>query len=169
MRKKRRSTLRSVLTPVMAFSTSVDVLFAFAISYSIPYLIGSPGANLSAKVGFVFMAYCIITFIGSYFLVPEVTNRSLEEVDELYDVSPVCETQSDFSTACGAGNLQTQRLRASVGRSQCWNMVFWQIPKTVTARSSRLRERCRCSCLTLYFVLFYKPVWIAVSQGRTTR
>jgi len=70
---------------VMAFSTVMDVLYAFAISYSIPYLLGTPGANLSARVGFVFMAWCGATWIGTYLLVPEVTGRSLEEVDELFD------------------------------------------------------------------------------------
>ena len=69
----------------MAFSTVMDVIFAFAISYSIPYLLGTPGANLSAKVGFVFMAWCGATWILTYLLVPEITGRSLEEVDELFD------------------------------------------------------------------------------------
>jgi hypothetical protein len=98
-----------MLTTVMAFGTSVDVVFAFAISYSIPYLIGSPGANLSARVGFVFMAFCIITFIGSYLLVPEVTNRSLEEVDELYDVGHPDSTLLMYSAASGAGNSAKRR------------------------------------------------------------
>lgn len=71
--------------PVMAVSTAMDVLFAFAISYSIPYLLGSPGANLSSKVGFVFMGWCAGTWILTYLLVPELTGRSLEEVDELYE------------------------------------------------------------------------------------
>lgn len=73
--------------PVMAFSAGMDVLFAFAISYSIPYLLGTPGANLSARVGFVFMGWCAGTWILTFLLVPEVTGRSLEEVDELFDVS----------------------------------------------------------------------------------
>lgn len=71
---------------VMAFSAGMDVLFAFAISYSIPYLLGTPGANLSARVGFVFMGWCAGTWILTYLLVPEVTGRSLEEVDELFSV-----------------------------------------------------------------------------------
>jgi hypothetical protein len=61
----------------MGFSTAVDVLFAFAISYSIPYLLGTPGANLSAKVGFVFMAWCGGTWILTYLFVPEITVRPI--------------------------------------------------------------------------------------------
>lgn len=71
----------------MAFGAATDVIFAFAISFSIPYLLGTPGANLSARVGFVFLGFCAFTFIASYLLVPELTGRTLEEVDELYDVS----------------------------------------------------------------------------------
>lgn len=72
----------------MAIATSFDVVSAFAITFSIPYLLGKPGVNLAAKVGFVFMGICIAGFLFCFFLVPELAGRSLEEVDELYDVGP---------------------------------------------------------------------------------
>ena len=61
---------------------------AFVVSYSIPYLIGTPGANLGAKVGYVFMGVCATGFLYSFFLLPELSGRSLEEVDEMYDHRP---------------------------------------------------------------------------------
>ena len=70
---------------IMAVGMSMDVVFAFAMSYSIPYLIGTPGANLGPKIGYFFMAICIASLIYVIFFVPEVTGRSLEEVDELFE------------------------------------------------------------------------------------
>ena len=70
---------------IMAVGMSFDVVFAFAMSYSIPYLIGTPGANLGPKIGYFFMAICIAGLLFIIFFVPEVTGRSLEEVDELFE------------------------------------------------------------------------------------
>lgn len=69
----------------MALATSFDVLSAFLITFTIPYLLGKPGANLAAKVGFVFMGICIAGVLFFTFFVPELMGRSLEEVDELFD------------------------------------------------------------------------------------
>lgn len=71
----------------MALATSFDVLSAFVVSFTVPYLIGKPGANLAAKVGFIFMGICIAGFLFSLAFVPELAGRSLEEVDELFGVS----------------------------------------------------------------------------------
>jgi MFS transporter, SP family, sugar:H+ symporter len=71
----------------MTVASSYDVFWAFVMSYSIPYLIGTPGANLGAKVGFVFAGVCVTGLLFVYFFVPELSNRSLEEVDEMFAVS----------------------------------------------------------------------------------
>ena len=70
---------------IMAVGMSFDVVFAFAVSYSIPYLIGTPGANLGPKIGYFFMGICIAGLLFIIFFVPEITGRSLEEVDELFE------------------------------------------------------------------------------------
>ena len=61
-----------------------DVVIAFAVSYSIPYII----ADLGARIGFVFMGVCITGILYSFFLLPELTGRSLEEVDEMFEHRP---------------------------------------------------------------------------------
>ena len=61
-----------------------DVVIAFAVSYSIPYII----ADLGAKIGFVFMGVCITGILYSILLLPELTGRSLEEVDEMFEHRP---------------------------------------------------------------------------------
>jgi hypothetical protein len=71
----------------IAWSTAIDVLSAFAITFSFPYLLGTPGANLKAKVGYIMAGLATVAFIFVVFFVPEIGGRSLEEVDELFEVS----------------------------------------------------------------------------------
>lgn len=55
------------------------------MSYNIPYLIGTPGANFRARTGFFFMGIRLWGVIFTFLCVPELSGRSLEKVDELYD------------------------------------------------------------------------------------
>ena len=69
----------------MSWATSWDVLAAFTVTYSIPYLLGTPGANLGAKVGWIFAGISTLSFLFALFFVPELQGRSLEETDELFE------------------------------------------------------------------------------------
>ena len=82
---------------IMSLATSWDVIWAFTVSYSVssdggvtltlqtPYLLGSPGANLGAKVGYIFAGVSFASFIFITFFVPEMKGRSLEEIDEMFE------------------------------------------------------------------------------------
>ena len=61
-----------------------DVVMAFAVSYSIPYIV----ADIGPKIGFVFMGVCITGILYSSLVLPELAGRSLEEVDELFEYRP---------------------------------------------------------------------------------
>lgn len=71
--------------PAIAFATAIDVLSAFIITFTIPYLLGSPGANLKAGVGWILGGDAVIALGFAIFFVPELKGRSLEEVDELFE------------------------------------------------------------------------------------
>lgn len=71
--------------PVTAFATGIDVLSAFVITFCIPYLLGTPGANLGAGVGWILGGDSCLGFLFALFFVPDLTGRSLEEVDELFE------------------------------------------------------------------------------------
>ena len=57
---------------------------AFVVSYSVPYILD----DLGAKIGFVFMGVCVSGVLYSILLLPELTGRSLEEVDEMFQHKP---------------------------------------------------------------------------------
>ena len=68
-----------------AIGTSIDVVAAFAVTYSSPYLLTTQGANLGPRVGFIFGSLCTYFCIFSIFFVPEVKGRSLEEIEEMFE------------------------------------------------------------------------------------
>lgn len=55
------------------------------MTYSSPYLLNAPYANLGAKVGFIWGGLCIFFLLFSIFFVPELKGRSLEETEEMFD------------------------------------------------------------------------------------
>lgn len=79
----RTYTLLTVL-PAIAFGTTVDVLSAFIVTFSIPYILGPPG-NFGAGLGWLLGGNSVLAVIFAIFFVPELKGRSLEEVDELFE------------------------------------------------------------------------------------
>ena len=61
------------------------MLSAFVITFCIPYLLGTPGANLGANVGWILGGDSFLGLLFVIFFVPELAGRSLEEVDELFE------------------------------------------------------------------------------------
>lgn len=59
--------------------------FSFLFSFSTPYLLNAPYANLKSKVGFIFGGLAICSFLFAYFCVPEMKGRSLEDINEMFD------------------------------------------------------------------------------------
>ncbi|RFU27459.1 hypothetical protein B7463_g8878, partial [Scytalidium lignicola] len=62
----------------------VNIVTQFVVSFSLPYMVYAPYANLGSKVGFIYGAFAILSVIFTFFYVPEVRGRSLEEIDELF-------------------------------------------------------------------------------------
>ena len=60
------------------------MVWAFVLSYSMPYILQPQGANLGARTAFIFFGVNAFGFLGTFFYVPELSGRSLEEVDELF-------------------------------------------------------------------------------------
>lgn len=57
---------------------------SFAVSFSIPYLVFPDRVGLGSKVGFIFAALCVLSFIFVFFCVPECKGKTLEQVDWLF-------------------------------------------------------------------------------------
>lgn len=57
---------------------------SFAVNFSIPYLINADYANLGSKVGFIFGSIMVLSMFFVYFFVPECKDKSLEQIDYLF-------------------------------------------------------------------------------------
>ena len=69
----------------MTWAASWQVIAGFVVNYSSPYLLASPGANLGAKVGWIYAGTSVACLVFVVFFVPELNGRSLEEIDELFE------------------------------------------------------------------------------------
>ncbi|XWW97552.1 hypothetical protein V2A60_005536 [Cordyceps javanica] len=66
------------------FACVISVLTTFTTSYTIPYLISDKYANLGARVGYIYGSTSLVMVIVTYFCIPELKGRTLEEVDQLF-------------------------------------------------------------------------------------
>lgn len=70
--------------PTYALASIFNIAIQFAVTFSIPYLLYAPYANLGSKVGFIFGSCAILATIFSIFFIPECGGKSLEEIDRLF-------------------------------------------------------------------------------------
>ncbi|RBR26135.1 uncharacterized protein FIESC28_01163 [Fusarium coffeatum] len=62
----------------------LNIATQFTVSFSLPYLLNKPYAALGSPVGFIFDSISVCSIIFAYFCVPDVSGRSLEEIDHLF-------------------------------------------------------------------------------------
>lgn len=61
--------------------TAINVVVSFLVVFTSPYML----AILSAKLAYVWMGGAILSATWAWLCLPELRNRSLEEVDELFE------------------------------------------------------------------------------------
>ncbi|KAF4996395.1 hypothetical protein FDECE_12474 [Fusarium decemcellulare] len=62
----------------------LNIATQFVVSFSLPYLLDEPYAALGSRVGFIFGSISVCSIVFAFFCVPDVSGRSLEEVDSLF-------------------------------------------------------------------------------------
>lgn len=88
---------------------SVANILNFAVTFTVPYLLDAIGS----KVGFVYGSISTVCLVLIFFFVPEMTGRSLEEIDEMFESRiPAWKSRSKFNKfhiriIVGWGNLLT--------------------------------------------------------------
>jgi hypothetical protein len=80
-------------------SWSVSNICNFVASFTLPYLLSAPYANLESKVAFIYGALSIVFIVWAYFYLPDLAGRSLEEIDELFEARvPAWRSRGKIST-----------------------------------------------------------------------
>lgn len=70
---------------LMTLSTCTNWFFTWVISFTFPYLFDADAANLGPRIGFIYGSVMVFASIWIYFLLPETSQRSLEEINQLFE------------------------------------------------------------------------------------
>lgn len=76
---------RRVAEKTAMCANSISIVCAFAISFSVPYLVNADYAALGARVGFLYGSTAVVVTVLCWLFVPEMKGRSLEELDALFE------------------------------------------------------------------------------------
>lgn len=71
----------SLREKTMAFASTVNVVAAWLVAFTVPYLLDAIGA----RTCYIYSFFAIGATVYAYYFVPEIKDRSLEELDELFD------------------------------------------------------------------------------------
>lgn len=63
----------------------LSVLTTFVVSFTIPYLIGAEYAGLGGQVGYIYGSFNYVMVALTFFFIPELKGRTLEEVDQMFE------------------------------------------------------------------------------------
>ncbi|KAK4155413.1 general substrate transporter [Chaetomidium leptoderma] len=67
-------------------STGAGFVFAWLTTFTTPYFINPAELKWGGKFGYIWFGSSIIVVLFIYFMVPEVLGRSLEEIEEMFDL-----------------------------------------------------------------------------------
>jgi MFS transporter, SP family, sugar:H+ symporter len=63
---------------------AISIITTFATSFTLPYLLNPPYAALGGRVGYLYGSICFAFVLVTYYCIPELKGRSLEDVDRLF-------------------------------------------------------------------------------------
>lgn len=69
---------------LMASSTATNWFCSWLVTFTFPYLFNSDGANLGARVGFIYAGLMAAAAVWIFVYLPETSGRSLEEIQALF-------------------------------------------------------------------------------------
>ncbi|KAI1845923.1 hypothetical protein JX265_011181 [Neoarthrinium moseri] len=66
-------------------ATAIGFLFAWLTTFTAPYFINPLALNWGPKYGYIWAPSCVICMTWIFFFLPEVKDRTLEEIDEMFE------------------------------------------------------------------------------------
>ncbi|EEU39959.1 uncharacterized protein NECHADRAFT_93134 [Fusarium vanettenii 77-13-4] len=80
----------------------INVIMQFVTAFTLPYLLFPPYANLQSKVGFIYGSFAVLAVLFTYFCIPELQGRTLEEIEQLFAMNIPIRRFKDTKTLSGA-------------------------------------------------------------------
>lgn len=78
-------TTQRLRSYTIGLGSALNFLLAWAITFSAPYFINLAYLNWGAKYGWIWFVSCFIMVAWMFFFLPETKDRTLEELDELFE------------------------------------------------------------------------------------
>jgi len=98
----------------LTVSYVLSFVWEFGVSFSLPYLLYAPYADLESKVGFIYGSIAFIGIIWAWFYLPETRGRSLEEMEELWQENVPAYRFDSYVTKSSVG-LRVSQLERHAG------------------------------------------------------
>ena len=96
----------------ITIATTCSFIMVLLVSFINPFVQDPPG-NMGSKVGFIYGSFSLIAMAFVYFLVPELSNRSLEELNDLFQTKIPAWRFKDYKcSGTGAQLTEFQNLNA---------------------------------------------------------
>ena len=78
-------TTQRLRSYTIGLGSALNFLLAWAITFSAPYFINLANLNWGAKYGWIWFVSCFIMVAWMFFFLPETKDRTLEELDEIFE------------------------------------------------------------------------------------
>lgn len=99
-------------------ASSISVIATFLVNFTVPYLLNAPYANLGAKVGYIFGSLSMAAMVWTYFFLPELKNRSLEELDAMFEAKvPTRQFRNYETTGVGREITELEGVHVAIEKS----------------------------------------------------
>ena len=104
----------------LTVSYLLSFVWEFGVSFSLPYLLYAPYADLESKVGFIYGSIAFIGIAWAWFCLPETRGRSLEEMEELWQENVPANRFNSYVTKSTIG-LRVSQLERHAGTVQVFD------------------------------------------------
>jgi MFS family permease len=96
-------------------AAAVGFAGAWLTTFTAPYFINPASLNWGPRYGFIWFPSCVVAATWVFFFLPEVKNRTLEEIDEMFEARLPARK---FRTYVSRGRVEVGEKRASMEREK---------------------------------------------------
>jgi Sugar (and other) transporter len=102
----------SLREPTMSWSLFWSYVTAVITTFAVPQITAADAGNLGAKAAFIFAGCVLVTVVFTYFYLPETKNRSVVEIDEMYNANLPMRKWRDYQ--CASVSIAAEKVQHEV-------------------------------------------------------